>query len=219
MCLKFFRNFIETPKTSVLCRIGQFLGTPIFLGTTRISVLCRIGQILGTPRTSILCRIKKMSGFRQKPIACLLLRGLLQKIWVSYFALFIILALGACQTSTKKTPFFLRPLQALIKHHREETTHIDGPRCPLYPSCAAYAQRAIEEYGYGGFLVFIDRMVYRESGRLYLKYFCTPKSIYPSGVLRYYDPLEASLPFGEQETEKRQKPSLLKEDFDCYEGR
>ena len=128
---------------------------------------------------------------------------------------FTILFLYNCQSNpsntTKKAPFFLRPLSSLIKYHIEKGTHVDGPRCSLYPSCATYAKKAIEQHGYRGFLMALDRLIYRETGELYTKYFCTPRKL--SKYLRYYDPLDESLPlFASQKREL----SFLKEDFNCY---
>ena len=108
----------------------------------------------------------------------------------------------------------LRPFDALIDHHRKETTQIDGPRCPMYPSCSAYAKKAVREHGLVGFWMFLDRIVYRERGKLYRKYFLAPQefaqesSIARSRPLRYYDPVEDSLPVF-----STRSPSFLKENF------
>ncbi|MBW7857200.1 MAG: membrane protein insertion efficiency factor YidD [Leptonema sp. (in: Bacteria)] len=85
----------------------------------------------------------------------------------------------------------LTPAQYIIRQHIEEATHYDGPRCPMYPSCATYGQKAIQEHGWLGFLLTVDRLVYRETGELYAKYSMIHFS--DSNWPRYYDPLEDSL--------------------------
>ncbi len=112
------------------------------------------------------------------------------------------------KTDSNKTPkesLLLKPVILFIKYHREHSTHIDGPTCPMYPSCAAYGEKAIERVGFYGFLLLVDRMFYRETGNLAEKYLVAPrrKSEYP----RYYDPLEDSIGGGAA------YPSFLTEDF------
>ncbi len=121
---------------------------------------------------------------------------------------FVLFILCACQTtpSTKKSPLVLKPLVLLTEFHIKQGTHVDGPRCPMYPSCASYAKRAISEHGLIGLYMFIDRIIYRESGLLYLKYFPAPQKL--SKALRYYDPVNDSLPIFQNN-----RPSFLREDF------
>ena len=106
----------------------------------------------------------------------------------------------------EEAPLLLRPLALLIEEHRENTTKMDGPRCPMYPSCAAWAQRAVERHGFLGLLLFVDRLFYRETGALAEKYFFAPRRL--SGHLRYYDPLSDTFPLLEGK-----RPSLYGEDF------
>ncbi|MCB1317531.1 MAG: membrane protein insertion efficiency factor YidD, partial [Leptospiraceae bacterium] len=101
-----------------------------------------------------------------------------------------------------ESSLLLRPLQYIIKKHREEQTHYDGPRCPMYPSCAVYADTAIREHSIIGLLMFIDRLFFREFGRLETKYPIAPRSW--SESLRYYDPISESLPLWSED-----RPSLL----------
>lgn len=100
----------------------------------------------------------------------------------------------------------LKPLMVLIHRHRRHGTRVDGPRCPLYPSCAAYADSAIRRYSFLGLMIFIDRLFFRETGDLSKKYLRTPRRL--SRGIRYYDPLEDALPLLEE-----RRPSLLTEDF------
>lgn len=95
------------------------------------------------------------------------------------------------------------PLRALVHQHREEATHFDGPRCPMYPSCAAWGDRAMEQAGWLGFLLTVDRLFFRETGRLSEKYVFAPAHM--SRDRRYYDPLEDA--FGSS------RPDLFHDDF------
>ena len=97
----------------------------------------------------------------------------------------------------------LRPFHAIIDDHRERGTHIDGPRCPMYPSCAAYAENIMRERGMLGFLLFIDRLFYREFGKLDGRYFLAPARLSQSP--RYYDPVQDALPDG--------RPSFFREEL------
>lgn len=105
--------------------------------------------------------------------------------------------------------FYLKPFHYMIKQHREVGTHIDGPRCPMYPSCGAYADRIIREGGFYGLILFIDRLFYREFGRLSDRYMVAPRSLSKSP--RYYDPVTDVLPDASRGGEHR--PSFFREDF------
>ncbi|MCE9598334.1 MAG: membrane protein insertion efficiency factor YidD [Spirochaetia bacterium] len=96
------------------------------------------------------------------------------------------------------------PALKLLKEHRAEYTHYDGPRCPMYPSCSAYAETAIRKHSWMGLLMFANRLFFAESGDLQEKYILAPKRL--SGAPRYYNPVSDDLPFGS-------RPSLLREDF------
>ncbi len=127
----------------------------------------------------------------------------------SYFFIFFLICITFCQTpppKSKKPPLLLRPLASFIEYHRKKGTHIDGPRCPMYPSCASYGQAAIRFYGVIGFWMLLDRLVYRETGELHKKYLPVSKKI--SKSLRYYDPLQDALPLFSPKA-----PSFLQENF------
>jgi hypothetical protein len=98
----------------------------------------------------------------------------------------------------------LQPMLYLIHRHREHSTHIDGATCPMYPSCAAYGEKAMKQKGILGLLLLTDRMFYRETGNLIEKYMVAPEHL--SNEKRFYDPLSDST-FGGPGA------SLLKEDF------
>lgn len=117
-------------------------------------------------------------------------------------------ATGQGQTKEAHTeaPFYLWPVVALIDQHRNVTTRMDGPRCPMYPSCSAYASKAVEEGGLSGIFLFIDRLFFREFANLPDFYVAVP--VYKSRRIRFYDPVSDALPLGKQAS-----PSLLKDDF------
>ncbi len=88
----------------------------------------------------------------------------------------------------------LYPVKAVIENHKEATKW-DGPRCPMYPSCSSWGEHAIEEHGWAGLFLTVDRLFYREGGRLAEKYTVAPRRL--SRHRRYYDPVEDS--FGQSE--------------------
>lgn len=98
----------------------------------------------------------------------------------------------------------IRPLLSLIRHHRDYSTHIDGPSCPMYPSCSAYGERAVREDQLLGLLLLVDRLFYRETGNLARKYMVAPS--YLSDAMRFFDPYDDS-------PGNRTGPSLLTEEF------
>lgn len=91
----------------------------------------------------------------------------------------------------KQAPVGLGLLDALIEYHRTTGTQIDGPRCPMYPSCAGFAHRAIRQEGWKGFFLTLERLFFREGGDLSTRYPVAPRFL--SEDPRYFDPVEASL--------------------------
>jgi putative component of membrane protein insertase Oxa1/YidC/SpoIIIJ protein YidD len=92
----------------------------------------------------------------------------------------------------------LLPVKKLIKHHKE-ATQWDGPRCPMYPSCASWGEHAIEQHGWIGFFLTVDRLMIREGGSLHNHYTIAPRRL--SADPRFYDPVDDG--FGNS------KPSLF----------
>lgn len=106
--------------------------------------------------------------------------------------LFSLLSTVTCSAAEERdVPLGLEAVDALVDYHRRTGTHMDGPRCPMYPSCASYAHKAISHHGWHGFLIFIDRLFFREGGNLSSRYPLAPRHL--SDAPRYLDPLEASL--------------------------
>lgn len=113
---------------------------------------------------------------------------------------------GRTDVRKEKGPLLLRPAIAIIRRHREIGTHLDGPRCPMYPSCAAYAEKAVKRFSLLGLMMAVDRLFFREAGGLDRKYLFAPSS--KSSHLRFFDPVEDSLPLGQD-----RRPSLLHEEY------
>tara|TARA_B100001778_G_scaffold325969_1_gene322065 strand:- start:470 stop:922 length:453 start_codon:yes stop_codon:yes gene_type:complete len=100
--------------------------------------------------------------------------------------------LPGCSSGQKENsaPLGLGMVDSMVEYHKETGTHMDGPRCPMYPSCSAYAFHAIRSEGYYGFLIALERLFFREGGDLSDRYPLAPRSM--SDAPRYLDPLEAS---------------------------
>lgn len=79
----------------------------------------------------------------------------------------------------------------------------------MYPSCGAYADRIIREDGFSGFLLFVDRLFYREFGRLSDRYMVAPRRLSKSP--RYYDPVSDVLP--PEDAPVGRRPSFFREEF------
>ncbi len=61
---------------------------------------------------------------------------------------------------------------------------VDGDRCPMYPTCAAYSREALGKHGFtGGVLLTVDRLIH-ESDEMY-----RAPQIIVYGHLRFMDPL------------------------------
>lgn len=54
------------------------------------------------------------------------------------------------------------PLQLAVRFFQQQISPVDGPRCPMYPTCSAYSLQALRKHGplLGVFLT-VDRL-YRE---------------------------------------------------------
>ncbi len=98
------------------------------------------------------------------------------------------------------------PALKIIERHIQEGTKYDGPKCPYYPSCAAYGKRAIHNHSLMGFFMTMDRLFFRESGSYHRKYFVTPKRL--SEHIRFYNPVSDDIPI-----HMEKHGSLYKDDF------
>ncbi len=77
------------------------------------------------------------------------------------------------------------PLQLAVQLFQKYISPIDGPRCPMYPTCSSYSLQALHKHGpiIGTFLT-VDRL-YREGDPHERR-----RPIEKWGRIRFYDPLE-----------------------------
>jgi len=77
------------------------------------------------------------------------------------------------------------PLQQTVNFFQKYISPVDGARCPMYPTCSAYAKQALSKHGpFIGLMMTVDRL-YRESDPLEKQ-----EQISRWGVSRAYDPLD-----------------------------
>ena len=73
-----------------------------------------------------------------------------------------------------------------FKVYQTHISPIDGDRCPMTPSCSAYAQRAIQKHGpLTGWIMAMDRLVRCGRDEKHL----APR-VMIQGVPHIYDPVE-----------------------------
>lgn len=78
-------------------------------------------------------------------------------------------------------------LVAAVKFFRAYISAVDGDRCPMYPTCAAYSIQAFEKHGLiAGYLMTVDRLIHENNEMDYV-----PIVAVGSGY-RYWDPVEAN---------------------------
>jgi len=81
----------------------------------------------------------------------------------------------------------LHPLKSGIRFFQNFISPVDGPRCPMYPTCSSYAIQALDRHGplLGSFFT-VDRLLHEtepDSRR---------RPIRVGDRLRYFDPLDAN---------------------------
>jgi len=81
----------------------------------------------------------------------------------------------------------LNPLVQGVRFFQKFISPVDGPRCPMYPTCSTYALQALQRHGpvLGSFLS-VDRLLHETTP--------AEQTIPLQGFerLRYYDPLDAN---------------------------
>lgn len=88
-------------------------------------------------------------------------------------------------TGQKQKNHLLNPLYHLVNFYKEFISPVDGPKCPMYPTCAAYSIKCFEKHGLiMGYLMTIDRLLHEadEMNRASL--------LKVHGKWRYHDPVE-----------------------------
>jgi uncharacterized protein len=80
----------------------------------------------------------------------------------------------------------ISPLQLAVKLFQKYISPVDGPRCPMYPTCSAYALQALRKHGpLLGTFQTVDRL-FREGDSDHEH----GQPIDKWGHVRFYDPLE-----------------------------
>ncbi|MBK8396383.1 MAG: membrane protein insertion efficiency factor YidD [Leptospiraceae bacterium] len=126
---------------------------------------------------------------------------------IIFYLIFCVFFLN-CGKSSDETIQIYKPIDFLLEKHKSESTHYDGPRCPFYPSCAAYGKKAINKHPLLAPLLIIDRLFFREGGNFDEKYMKAPSRL--SKDIRYFDPIEENIINFDSEL----KASLYEENFD-----
>jgi len=63
-------------------------------------------------------------------------------------------------------------------------SRVDGDRCPMYPTCAAYSRQVFKKHGFFvGYVMTADRLIHESNEMDY----APPVRVY--GRIRYYDPV------------------------------
>jgi putative membrane protein insertion efficiency factor len=89
------------------------------------------------------------------------------------------------QTNRKSLPVKMGPLQLAVRLFQKYISPIDGPRCPMYPTCSSYSLQALHKHGpITGTFLTVDRL-YRE-GDPHERH----RPVEKWGRIRFYDPLE-----------------------------
>jgi len=77
------------------------------------------------------------------------------------------------------------PLTLGVRFFQRYISPVDGPRCPMYPTCSAYALQALERHGaLTGSLLTVDRLLHE------LEPEARRRTLRVGARLRYFDPLE-----------------------------
>jgi len=83
-----------------------------------------------------------------------------------------------------RVPTDINPLDQAVSIFQAYISPIDGARCPMYPTCSAYARQALHKHGSVlGMFMSVDRLLH-EGDPLEQQ-----EPITKWGVRRFYDPL------------------------------
>lgn len=79
----------------------------------------------------------------------------------------------------------LSPLKYGVRFFQKYISPVDGPRCPMYPTCSAYALQAIDKHGpVIGTMMTVDRLLHETDRREHRH------PLHRFDRVRYFDPLE-----------------------------
>jgi putative membrane protein insertion efficiency factor len=89
------------------------------------------------------------------------------------------------KTARKETT---APLQLAVRFFQKYISPVDGPRCPMYPTCSSYSLQAMQQHGpLIGVFQTVDRL-YREGDQQHEH----QQPINKWGYVRFFDPLESN---------------------------
>lgn len=92
--------------------------------------------------------------------------------------------LGKNALRGKDAPDF-HPLKAGVRFFQKFISPVDGPRCPMYPTCSAYALEALDKHGpILGVMLTVDRLFHESDPREHRH------PIQFGDRVRFHDPLE-----------------------------
>lgn len=81
-------------------------------------------------------------------------------------------------------PFGTAPLRTAIHFFQHYISPVDGPRCPMYPTCSAYALQALERHGpLLGVMLTVDRLFHETDAAEH------HHPVQVGNRLRFYDPV------------------------------
>jgi hypothetical protein len=76
------------------------------------------------------------------------------------------------------------PLKAGVRFFQRYISPVDGPRCPMLPTCSAYALQALDRHGpFFGTLLTVDRLLHETDPREHRH------PVRVGGRVRFADPL------------------------------
>ncbi|TYO98246.1 hemolytic domain-containing protein [Geothermobacter ehrlichii] len=74
-----------------------------------------------------------------------------------------------------------------IRFFQHYISPVDGARCPMYPTCSAYARQALARHGpWLGILLTVDRLIHENDPRE------RRRPVLVGDRYRYFDPVEAN---------------------------
>ena len=94
-----------------------------------------------------------------------------------------------------------RAIDAVVGFYQHRISPLDGPRCPLYPTCSAYSRECLRRHGFlMGLLMTVDRLL--QEGEVLVR---APR-IRAFGFWRGFDPVEVEDFWWSRRRERTPKP-------------
>ncbi len=94
---------------------------------------------------------------------------------------------GAPDRHNRIHPIAATPFLWLVRFYQATITHVDGDRCPMYPTCSQYSVQAFRKHGpVIGIILSADRLIHEADEQRYARI------IRVGNRYRYDDPVEAN---------------------------